>query len=698
MTNGSAADTAALIEGASGVFVAHASATIANFGTIQGTGAGGAGVYLAGGGKVTNGSAGDTTALIEGGPNGIAANYFAATIANFGAISGGTNGVRLQEGGAVTNGSAANTTASITGFFTGVLADGAPATVANFGTIQGAVGYGVSLATGGTVTNGSTADHGALVEGFHSGVNARALPAKVVNFGTIEATANFSTGVYLYSGGSVTNGSATDTAALITGFRGVYGGGAGTLTVTNFGAIAGTGGTAVQFESSSDVLVVEAGCAFTGAVLGGGGTLVLANGVGTIDDLTGGNVTVSGSMATTAFSDFATLSIRAGAQFTLTGSGAIGGGGTNTLVDNGSFTVTGALVVTGTITGSGALTVAGGTFEVDAGATLAVANWALTGGTATIDKTFTYKGLFSEGAGGTLTLGAGDRLTLTGADALSGLINRAGTVRAANATVNALTVGGAAIVEDTGSVTQTGQLTLGDGTSNVASAVIAAGATWTIENDSGIGRGFAAASGIRNRGTLIKSGGAGVSVIGVTVLGAGSIVAASGTMDFTKTITATSLTVDSGATLEVDGSAHSTFSGPSLSMTFNGGNGTLALGKPAAFAAAIAGFAATDTIDLLGRKATSATLGAGDTLVIAKGTHAVATLQLVGDYTGDHFSVASDGHGGTEITVAAGAGPTPHALVAAMASLGAPAAAHAPAEARLDAWRPMLTAPRMQVA
>jgi hypothetical protein len=624
---------------------------------------------------------------------------------NFGAISGGTNGVWLREGGAVTNGSAADTTASITGFSTGVQADGGPGTVANFGTIQGAVGYGVSLATGGTVSNGSAADHGALVEGFHSGVNARAISAKVVNFGTIEATANFSTGAYLYSGGSVTNGSVTDTAALISGARGVYGGGAGALVVTNFGTIAGTGGTAVQFESSGDILVVEAGCAFNGAVLGGGGTLVLAGGVGTIGDLTGGDVTVSGSMATTSFSDFATFNIRAGAQFTLTGSGAIGAGGTAVLTDNGAFTVTGALTVTGKITGLGTLTVAGGTFEVDAGATLVVANWSLTGGTATIERSLTYRGVFSEGAGGTLTLGAGDKLTLTGADSLLGLINGASTVRASNAAVGALTLGGTAILEDTAAAQQTGQVTIGDGTSSVAAMVIDAGATWTIGNDSGVGRGFAATSGIRNRGTLIKSGGAGVSVIGVTVLGAGSIVAASGTLDLTKTATAVSMTVDSGATLEVDGSAHSTLSGPSLSMTFNGGGGTLALGKPSAFAAVIAGFAPTDTIDLLARKATSAALEAGDTLVIKNGATTIATLQLAGDYAGDAFNLASDGHGGTAITVSTGvvapvtASAAVYAFVAAMAGLDAPAAAsHAMAGAHLDAWRPVLCGTRMQVA
>ena len=69
------------------------------------------------------------------------------------------------------------------------------------------------------------------------------------------------------------------------------------------------------------MLIVEAGCAFEGAVNGGGGTLNLASGTGTLTGLLspGGNVTVSGSMATTTFQNFDTVEIGAGATFTDTG-------------------------------------------------------------------------------------------------------------------------------------------------------------------------------------------------------------------------------------------------------------------------------------------------------------------------------------------------------------------------------------------
>ena len=107
----------------------------------------------------------------------------------------------------------------------------------------------------------------------------------------------------------------------------------------------------------------------------------------------------------------------------------------------------------------------------------------------------------------------------------------------------------------------------------------------------------------------------------------------------------------------------------------------LALKDAAKFAAAIGGFAATDTIDLLGKKATSAVLGAGDTLVIKNGTKAVATLQLAGTYTGDTFNVASDGAGGTDITLSTGTAKPPPStpvlpFIAAMAAIGPRAPAH----------------------
>jgi hypothetical protein len=655
---------------------------------------------------VTNGSAADATALIESSYATVQVGGGPAVVRNYGTIQGqGASGlgVYLFSGGAVTNGSATDTKAVIAAYGGAGVKALAVATVANFGTILG-LPYGVHIRSGGAVTNGSATDTTALIEG-NKGVYAHYGSAKVTNFGTIQGRTQ--AGVSLFTGGSVINGSAADTTALITAyFSGVET--LGVATVTNFGTIAGTAGEAVLFSSTTDVLVVEAGSVFVGYVLGGGGTLDLASGVGKIgslkiSSLTGGNVTVSGSMPITTFTNFGTVEISKGARFTLTGAGTIAGGGTATLVDDGVFRVTGALTIGGTVSGAGTLTFASGTQTVNAGATISVAHWSLTGGTTTINTSLAYGGAFTEGVGATLALVAGDKLALTGATALSGTIHGAGRVTVSNATASGLTIGGTVRLEDAGAVDQTGMVTIGDTTTKAAALITDAGATWTIAGGGGIARGAATTSTINNNGTLTDQA-AGTTIVGVKVVDSGSMMAAVGTLDFTRALTGTgAMSVDGGATLEVDNTTAST-----LSMTFNGGNAVLALKDPSAFAATINGFAPTDSIDLLGKQATSAKLGAGDTLVIRRNAKVIATLQLAGTYTGDTFTAASDGKGGTSITVtssgatalpSAPALRTPHAFIAAAASLGAASGgAHATTVAHDVGWRTILSAPRAMVA
>jgi len=177
-------------------------------------------------------------------------------------------------------------------------------------------------------------------------------PYTIVNAGRIVDVQNFRyDGVYLGHGGSVTNGSSTTTSALIQGFD----------TVTNFGTIAGAGGATVEFETSSNELIVEADSRFIGAVQGGGSTLVLASGLGSVSlaQTAGGmNETVTGSMDRTVFSDFATVEVGAGAAFTVTDDAVIEAG--QSLVAAG-----GALTFAKAITGAGAI-------EAGAGGTLAV--------------------------------------------------------------------------------------------------------------------------------------------------------------------------------------------------------------------------------------------------------------------------------------------------------------------------------------
>ena len=216
-------------------------ATVVNHGVVYG---GNQGVYLKGGGSLINGSAKNTSALITGGYGGVTA-LAPAAITNFGAIDGGfldSVGVFLGAGGSLANGAGNDTTASIFGSF-GVDAL-AVATVTNFGTITAMDYYqgsqGVFLGAGGSITNGSASDTTALIRaaGYQNGIVASAV-ATVKNFGTIEAGL-YNVAAVVLSGGLLTNGSAHDSTALIYGAYGVRASGAPT-TIINFGNHRGRG-------------------------------------------------------------------------------------------------------------------------------------------------------------------------------------------------------------------------------------------------------------------------------------------------------------------------------------------------------------------------------------------------------------------------------------------------------------------------
>jgi hypothetical protein len=266
VVNGSATDKVAEIVGATGLSGGVAAATVANFGTIAGTA--GSAIVLTTGGTVTNGSAADTSARITGTNAGISSSATAATVANFATIIGnGGAAVGLAMGGSVTNGAAGDTTALISGGSDGVSIGGAVGTVANFGSISGPFNIGALLSFGGSVTNGGTADTGASITGANTGVQFGIHDAgTLANFGTIGSTSPVTgTGVIAESDATVVNGATNSTAALITGYYdGVQIRGSA-ATVTNFGKIAAVSTFGVGVYLSAGGSVINGGAANTAA-------------------------------------------------------------------------------------------------------------------------------------------------------------------------------------------------------------------------------------------------------------------------------------------------------------------------------------------------------------------------------------------------------------------------------------------------
>jgi hypothetical protein len=410
VANGAPSDTGARINGVS---IKKSIGQINNYGTIgygynfkaQGGGTHGfdrwvstsrsaiAGASLSGGGQVNNGSPSDFAATIYGGVRVAGAG---GTVTNFGLIGNGDNigyeyraedglgfdrthstkqlaSVILTSGGTVLNGSTSDSSARIT---TGVSITGSAGTVMNYG----AIGHGsfqstfrfytsiyelpqvktvqyqsILLDAGGTVINGSASDTGARIDGGSAGVLIFGTTGKVSNFGTIDTASGpgVSVGVYPGTGGTIVNGSAADAAASISGAIGVALDEPG--TVTNYGAISGSQ-AAVQFYSASDTLVEEGSGILAGQVAGGHGTLIL--------DGKGGTGTLSGLGS--AVSGFGTVEVASGAIWLFAGHGVVGSGTVFTNDGRAGVAASDTLTLDSGMTGSGVLAIrAGATAEIN---------------------------------------------------------------------------------------------------------------------------------------------------------------------------------------------------------------------------------------------------------------------------------------------------------------------------------------------
>ena len=512
---------------------------------------------------------------------------------------------------------------------------GASLTVANV-TLSGAVTMGIreSLTYGGTLSVGSGSD-------------IAITPGDTL---TLSGTATFAggtsgSGILLLSAGSDTADAGVKLASA--------------LTLANGATLAIDGAV-----SASGTLSEATGTTFT---IGAGDTLSLSGSASRIAGTVSGAGTLNLSGGGVTFAAGTNLSV---ADWTLSSGGkaTIGSGltygGVLTEASGATLTVSNALTLTGTgtvlsgaIGGTAALILSNGSQAIDSGAALTTARWELAGSdTVAVNESTSYAGIYTQLAGTTLTVAAGDTLSLTGTATLEATINGAGTVNVSSTTVAGLVLGGTMTLNDVGTISQTGALTLGDTSANAVTLSIGAAGSYDIAANVGIAIGASPSSAIDDNGLLIKSGGTGTSAIAVGIVDNGHIEASTGTLDLMQAVTGSgAMQVDAGATLEFGSSAAST-----LAMTFNGANATLALAIPSSFAATISDFAAGDDIDLLKITATSAVLENGDQLLITKGHTTIATLQLSGSYTGYTFGTVSDGHGGTDITATA---PQSHATV-----------------------------------
>jgi hypothetical protein len=313
--------SAGVIDGAAfAVFISGAPGSLENNGSLKATQYDG--VAFGDGGTITNGVGGQ----IIGGSNAVYISERAAgSVANAGAITGtspGSAGLDIEGGGTVVNQSGGAVTADAFGvFLTGGLG-----AVTNDGSITGA--HGVSLNGGGSVTN----DANAFINGQIAGVAVSGTAGTLKNAGSISAAAAGGAGVDFESGGNVKNlagglisgatygvfvigGSGTvsnaATASISGGGTGVLmGGGSGSLT--NSGAITSAGSAGVDAEGAGNVITNA-----SGGTISGGWAGVYEGGPGTVTNL--GSIS-GGSYAVDFASDSGANLLQVGAGATFTGS------------------------------------------------------------------------------------------------------------------------------------------------------------------------------------------------------------------------------------------------------------------------------------------------------------------------------------------------------------------------------------------
>ena len=728
---------------------------LVNFGAVQGGqgghggygldfsaqgGGGGGGIVLQAGGGITN-----LGGEIYGGAGGTGGKAVYYIVGGSRPGAGGQGGTGVIVG---THGLVYNTRGLIEGGLGGAVTPGA----FDHGGDGGFGGLGIDLVGPGSVANGGTIMGGAGRAGQSGGVSGGgnggnggdgiygSAGGKISNTGLIRGgdggagggssgggyhgvTGFQGVGVDLVSGGILINGSRTNHVARIDGYYGVQTGIGGPATVTNFGVISGeAGGWAVSFASSTDTLVVEAGCTFAGGINGGGGTLELATGKGAFNAFDLGDIIVSGIMPTTTFQNFGTLEIGAKAQFTTANSTIFAN---QNIIDNGILSV-GVLGVIGAFTlagqlrgvgrsGSGSLLVTTGTATFTSGALLLIPSVRVEGDSATVlvKTSLSYAGQWIQGSG-TLNVASGDTMTFTGgANAFIGTIAGAGQIvfQGGFEVLQDLTQTGsgtlsinAAAVKLSGAISHSGTISINSSTVTIDTAGVSLGGSGAVLfNDAGGGEIVGASSGatltlidhfqgagdlgggsmslvnqgaidgnaagsliidtganaVINSGTILASSGGGVTVISA-INNSGLLSASGGNLTIDGAVTGGGAALINGGTL----SFASAFS---EAVTFSGSSGELSLALSQTFGGTISGFSKfggtmLDLADITGNGGSQATYSgtkSGGILTVTDGVH-TAHISLKGDYRTVTFVTTSDLiHGGVIVQAFSAPAPSP---------------------------------------
>jgi hypothetical protein len=664
-----------------------AKGTVINSGVIQGgvgqlgasggsysgsDGQGGVGVYLRAGGAITN------LGRISAGGEGPAAGGYPA-------------GVMINGGGVITNGSATDAFADIDGGNSGngILAFNAPVTVKNFGNIAGEhfsvlmmSGGGRVIAEQGSSFSGEAYGHGGTLElagggttisniGTTAQVNG-SISGHFIDFGTYQFDA----------GGSWTLAGSDNQLGYGDHFidNGVMGIGSTTVLEVHDGAVVTDGLTLANYgiialESATHLtdLQVKAGAALdnigTISMLGAHSRLVGLSVTAQLDNI--GVIIGRGAIGVTD------LGVTNGASGVIEASG-----GTLVIETGGEF-----------VTNAGVLAAASGaTLVLDKGfvqqsATAGVIA-AFSGGIVDLENEVVFGGTLSQAGTGVLRAnlsgGVLDGATSAGAVSVSGLLQVLngisltldGTIHNAGAldTKGTTAMSEFIVASDGVSLSGGGQVVLAANADNALVGQVSTALLTNVDNHiTGAGRIGGGSMELVNKAAGVIAGTSSVTLTIDTgahsIVNAGAIESLGTGQVIVKSATANTGTfLASAGTLVLDGAVTGAGKGEikagvldiastfAETVTFLGGStGVLRLADWAAFTGKVAGLSTTgaNALDLIGisyktAKATYSGTTTSGVLTVTDGTH-TAKIDLLGNYLGATFTTAFDGHGGVTV-------------------------------------------------
>jgi hypothetical protein len=342
------------------------------------------------------------------------------------------------------------------------------------------------------------------------------------------------------------------------------------------------------------------------------------------------------------------------------------------------------LINTGTLAGPGQIAITGGSATFGTGTVLSSGELGIYGGTTTLTTNLAYANDFNFSTNGNATLALGSNtLSLTGTVALgafngSALLTGSGTLALSGATNtgsnynNVVDVGGTVDLVNGGTLTQAGNVQIGDSSGGLATITNLAGAVWNATTGNGIGTGANGASSFVNKGLFENTGSNTGPTVGAVFTNSGTIsIAAGDAIAFDNTLTNAG-TIAGAGTLALTGGTTTFGSGTVLSVgaidlagsvlniganlaysgaftdsslstdSLNTGKFGLRLNGPTAFQAlnGSVDLYGSGTISLFGATTTTSNYS---NMVVVAGTE---TLANSGDFTeGGNFQIG-DGNGG----------------------------------------------------